>query len=143
MAFCRGEAGQLWPFLSTFLPPLPFLDLSSRSPPILAVVFFCVVSITSTKMSNPMPPIPYHNPRQSLVYSVQRIHRGLYMYVCACVCAYPQGYACKCTKLWDQPSFYSPFKSYTVAKIYSRPRSVTVIKNVQIQVTFWQSQPSV
>ena len=28
-----------WPFLSTFLPPLPFLDLSSHNPPILAVVF--------------------------------------------------------------------------------------------------------
>ena len=28
-----------WPFLSTFLPPLPFSDLSSRSPPILDVVF--------------------------------------------------------------------------------------------------------
>ena len=34
-----------WPFLSTFLPPLPFSDLSSHSPPILAVVFlvFCIL----------------------------------------------------------------------------------------------------
>ena len=29
-----------WPFLSMFLPPLPFLCLSSHNPPILAVVFF-------------------------------------------------------------------------------------------------------
>ena len=50
--FCRGEAGLLvtplygcfiifsiapccWLFLSTFLPPLPFLDLSSHNLPIL------------------------------------------------------------------------------------------------------------
>ena len=55
---CRGEAGLLvtpkygyfvsiglccWPFLSTFLPPLPFSHHSSRSPPIFAEVFlvFC------------------------------------------------------------------------------------------------------
>ena len=32
-----------WYFLSTFLPPLPFTDLSSHNPPILAVAFrvFC------------------------------------------------------------------------------------------------------
>ena len=28
-----------WPFLSTFLPPLPFLDLYAHNPPILAVAF--------------------------------------------------------------------------------------------------------
>ena len=56
--FCRGEAClvvtpmygyfcNLFPLVpvvgSTFLPPLPFSDLSSHSPPILAVVFlvFC------------------------------------------------------------------------------------------------------
>ena len=56
---CRGEAGLFVtpmygyscnsfplvpvPFLSTFLPPLPFSGLSSHNPPILAVVFlvFC------------------------------------------------------------------------------------------------------
>ena len=58
--FSRGEAGQLsfrytatfvmfsiapccWPFLSTFLPPLLFLDLCSDNIPIVGVVFlaFC------------------------------------------------------------------------------------------------------
>ena len=56
VSILRGEAGQLslrctsifvmfsiascrWPFLSTALPVLPFLNLSSGNPPILAVVF--------------------------------------------------------------------------------------------------------
>ena len=58
--FCRGEHGLLslrctatlvifpivpscWPFLCTFLPPLPFLDLPSDNPSILAVdsLVFC------------------------------------------------------------------------------------------------------
>ena len=54
--FSRGDAGQLslrctatlvmfpiapccWPYLSTFLPPLPFFDTPSDNPPILPVVF--------------------------------------------------------------------------------------------------------
>ena len=61
-SFSRGEAGQFslccmatfvifsfvpccWPSLSTFLPPLPFLDLSSHNPPILAVVFLVLCNI--------------------------------------------------------------------------------------------------
>ena len=55
--FCRGETDQLslrctatfgilsialrcWPFLYTFLPSLPFLDLSSHNPPILSIYYF-------------------------------------------------------------------------------------------------------
>ena len=65
--FCRGEAGLVvtplydyfcinkilgpccWPFLSTFLPSLPFLELSSHNPPISAVFFLvlcnCLASL--------------------------------------------------------------------------------------------------
>ena len=32
-----------WPFLSTFLPPLPFSDLSSQNPPNVAVVFLFAI----------------------------------------------------------------------------------------------------
>ena len=44
--FCNNHISigpRCWPFLSTFVPPLPFSDLSSHIPPILAVVFlvFC------------------------------------------------------------------------------------------------------
>ena len=55
--FCRGETDQLslrctatfvilsialrcWPFLYTFLPSLPFLDISSHNPPILSIYYF-------------------------------------------------------------------------------------------------------
>ena len=50
-------APSCWPFLSTFLLPLPFLGLSSDNPPVLAVVFlvFCNLLVSLSVYSHLSP----------------------------------------------------------------------------------------
>ena len=51
-----------WPFLSTFLPPLPFLDLSSHNPAILAVIFlvFCKLLVSLSQIFSVVSSISFH-----------------------------------------------------------------------------------